>query len=638
MIVKDEERVIARSLASTKPYIDGWVVCDTGSSDQTKAIVERELGHLPGMLLDHGWVDFGTNRTQAIEAAKAFAEAKGWDDAWALTVDADDQLDVQGEWPPNVDAEAVMLENEAGTSSWWAYQLFNLSHDWEYIGATHEVPRRCDTKRIDAIRSSVARTKIGGDGRRRATKTKFSDDVRMLRAHLEHRPDDARSWFYLGESLRFSADEMAVDEQTAVLRQAVRAYERRVQLGGWSEEQWYAAYQMGRVLRRLGEIDQAIQVLTSAFESRPFRMEVPVELAEIYRHQRRHGMARVFADLALCSGVPSGDVLFIDETAHQGWRAAMEASLSAHNLGDNDRAAAITEAAMLGPMPQFARDRFASNMRFFRPSLASQYDYKTSERPSVPIDVLVPEEPPPSTGKISVLMTAHGTADYLQDAMQSVLDQELPNGWELELLVGVDDDYACFRVAYPIADRDSRVHVHTNGQNIGTYNTLNKLIRLSTGGFIAILDSDDIARPGRLAESIRILTARPDIDLVGSWYAKVDEQLRPLGVVKDGDNMSHGTWCARRSAYEKIGGYRGWPCGADYDFLVRARKAGLNVQRVATIWQTYRVRKNSLWHDQSTGPKSEPRRRSDKLTIEEMGSGRPPSMGDLFTVEQEAQP
>ena len=41
MIVKDEAPVIERCLRSVKPWIDHWVIVDTGSSDGTQAMIRK---------------------------------------------------------------------------------------------------------------------------------------------------------------------------------------------------------------------------------------------------------------------------------------------------------------------------------------------------------------------------------------------------------------------------------------------------------------------------------------------------------------------------------------------------------------------------------------------------------------------
>jgi glycosyltransferase involved in cell wall biosynthesis len=70
MIVRDEAHVIERCLASVKPYIDHWVIVDTGSVDDTPARIASALAGVPGTLHHRPWRDFGHNRSEALALAK----------------------------------------------------------------------------------------------------------------------------------------------------------------------------------------------------------------------------------------------------------------------------------------------------------------------------------------------------------------------------------------------------------------------------------------------------------------------------------------------------------------------------------------------------------------------------------------
>ena len=43
MIVKNEAHCIIRCLESIKPYINYWVICDTGSTDGTQNVIKEYL-------------------------------------------------------------------------------------------------------------------------------------------------------------------------------------------------------------------------------------------------------------------------------------------------------------------------------------------------------------------------------------------------------------------------------------------------------------------------------------------------------------------------------------------------------------------------------------------------------------------
>ncbi len=93
MIVRNESRVIARCLDAARPAIDAIDLCDTGSTDDTVAVVQRWLRRtgVPGRIHRHRFVDFGTNRTRAIRSARRTVRELGWDRsrAYLLFLDAD---------------------------------------------------------------------------------------------------------------------------------------------------------------------------------------------------------------------------------------------------------------------------------------------------------------------------------------------------------------------------------------------------------------------------------------------------------------------------------------------------------------------------------------------------------------------
>src|SRR5271154_6929613 len=104
MIVKDEAPVIRRCLDSVRPFIDHWVIVDTGSSDGTQDIIRNHLKDLPGELIERPWVDFAHNRSEALAAARNKAN-------YVLVIDADETLEADpGFAMPPLDLEPYNLE------------------------------------------------------------------------------------------------------------------------------------------------------------------------------------------------------------------------------------------------------------------------------------------------------------------------------------------------------------------------------------------------------------------------------------------------------------------------------------------------------------------------------------------------
>src|SRR5215471_20256184 len=73
MIVKNEALNIERCLIAVAPVISAWVICDTGSTDDTPAIVERFFRErrIPGEIHRFPFVNFEQSRNEALERARA---------------------------------------------------------------------------------------------------------------------------------------------------------------------------------------------------------------------------------------------------------------------------------------------------------------------------------------------------------------------------------------------------------------------------------------------------------------------------------------------------------------------------------------------------------------------------------------
>jgi len=133
MIVKDEEHVIERCLESIYKYIDYWVICDTGSTDKTKEVIQNffDEKEIPGEVVDIPWEGFGKSRTKALETAKGKME-------YAWMIDADDSIVGTPIIPNTMTVDAYTLKIKRGDFTWWRNHIFRLDRDWRSEGGLHE--------------------------------------------------------------------------------------------------------------------------------------------------------------------------------------------------------------------------------------------------------------------------------------------------------------------------------------------------------------------------------------------------------------------------------------------------------------------------------------------------------------------
>ncbi len=125
---------------------------------------------------------------------------------------------------------------------------------------------------------------------------------------------------------------------------------------------------------------------------------------------------------------------------------------------------------------------------------------------------------------VSVLMPAFNRSQYIAASINSVLEQSYTN---FELII--TDDGSTDKTLDIIKQyTDERIKVLSNEKNMGIAFTRNKLMQAAKGDFIMLLDSDDIALPGRMQTQIDYLLKHSDVLLVGSSVINIDDQNKEL--------------------------------------------------------------------------------------------------------------
>ncbi len=99
MIVKNEAQMLPRLFASLYKYINFYVICDTGSQDNTIEVIEQ-LGRrygIKGVVIKESWKNFAYNRNVALDYAIRLYKEGLMDSSWLLIIDADEELIVKNE-------------------------------------------------------------------------------------------------------------------------------------------------------------------------------------------------------------------------------------------------------------------------------------------------------------------------------------------------------------------------------------------------------------------------------------------------------------------------------------------------------------------------------------------------------------
>ena len=113
---------------------------------------------------------------------------------------------------------------------------------------------------------------------------------------------------------------------------------------------------------------------------------------------------------------------------------------------------------------------------------------------------------------ISVVMTTYNSAPFIQEAIESVLNQTFED-FEFVIVDDASED----RTSQLIHGfKDPRIVYMRNARNVGQTESLNTAIKNSYGKYIARMDADDVSYPERLKLQYEFLENYPQIALVGS--------------------------------------------------------------------------------------------------------------------------
>jgi glycosyltransferase involved in cell wall biosynthesis len=123
--------------------------------------------------------------------------------------------------------------------------------------------------------------------------------------------------------------------------------------------------------------------------------------------------------------------------------------------------------------------------------------------------------------KISVLMPAYNTGEFIAEAIKSVLNQTFT---EFELII-IDDGSTDNTAAIVQSFHDPRI-VFIQQENKGIASALNTGLQYARAEYIARFDSDDICYPYRLQKQYEFLSSHPEYVIVGSAVDYIEQQGR----------------------------------------------------------------------------------------------------------------
>lgn len=106
-------------------------------------------------------------------------------------------------------------------------------------------------------------------------------------------------------------------------------------------------------------------------------------------------------------------------------------------------------------------------------------------------------------GLVSIITSAYNAADYITEAIESVLAQTYLN-WEMLIVNDCSKDNTA-EIVQSYAVKDKRIKLINLKQNSGAALARNAAIQNAKGRYIAFLDSDDLCKKEKLQKQIEFM-------------------------------------------------------------------------------------------------------------------------------------
>jgi GR25 family glycosyltransferase involved in LPS biosynthesis/tetratricopeptide (TPR) repeat protein len=278
MIVKDESHIIENTLNNLLNYIpfDYWVICDTGSTDETPTIIKNffKNRNIVGELVHHTWKDFAHNRTLALECAFNKTD-------YVFIFDADDSIHGSFALPTPMNSDWYMLQFGNGVNYTRPLLITNRKR-WKFRGVLHEYLEAID--KMGPVVTLIGNYHVdsGRSGNRSLQPDKYYKDALVLENAYELEPPDGlkpRYAFYCGQSYKDSGyTDKAIEWYKKVL-----TYQHH-----WNQEHFYSCLQLGNLYKNKNDIPNSIYYYMKTIEYDSERMEGVVSTMEHFQKTGNH--------------------------------------------------------------------------------------------------------------------------------------------------------------------------------------------------------------------------------------------------------------------------------------------------------------------------------------------------------------
>ncbi len=133
-----------------------------------------------------------------------------------------------------------------------------------------------------------------------------------------------------------------------------------------------------------------------------------------------------------------------------------------------------------------------------------------------------------NTPKVSVCIPVFNAADYLRQAVESALGQDIQD-FEIVIVDNCSTDHTASLVSELQQLSNGRIRFYQNDHNIGLVGNLNRCLEYAKGAYIKFLCADDMLLPGCLGKMASGLDLHQPVKLVSCSRLVIDVHGNKLG-------------------------------------------------------------------------------------------------------------
>lgn len=303
-ICKNEGHIITRMLESVRPVVDIVVAVDTGSEDNTVALIKQfgQKYSIPTFVFERPFDNFCNSRNYALDSLIDVANQLQWDfkQSWGLSIDCDEMLVISDQFSrEQITKDIYSVLTRDGEITFMRSSLFRLSTNCRWERPVHETIVWPDVSvEIGLLNHAFVECERKGASWKSDIEGKSLNYVRLLREYIDSGHTDFKTLYDTGRAFEGAAEHCKSAERRKGHRVSAKEYyERAMEMTDLPTEDKIAVYQRLAMIKVAlhEEWADAQQLLVKAYALNMIKGESIADLVDFYKRKRRWNTAYLFS-------------------------------------------------------------------------------------------------------------------------------------------------------------------------------------------------------------------------------------------------------------------------------------------------------------------------------------------------------